>query len=602
MSILVINSGSTSIRAALLETADGPRVARMKISRLGTSEAVFQLDDETPVPCPPSHAESLEACLPQLLKKSSQEVRMVGHRVVHGGSQFKRPVIVNEDVLNAIEELASLAPLHNPANAAGIHTARRLLPGVPHVAVFDTAFHNTISRRASTYAIPSDVAEAHQIRRFGFHGTSHQFVADRTAAFLKQELRQLRIISCHLGGGCSVCAVEYGRSVETSMGMTPLEGLVMGTRSGDLDPGVILHLLRQGDTVDQVDEMLNRRSGLAGLSGRGNDLRQIEKMAEEGDESCRLAIQVFCHRVRKYIGAYAAVMGGVDAIVMTGGIGQNSATVRQRVFQRLDYLGARFDEDRNRDVRLGEEQHVAEVSGARSRVALLVAATDEVVAIARQSEAAIRQHTRSSAPRERAIPVAISARHVHLRQETVEALFGEGHQLTPLKDLSQPGQFACEECVTLVGPKRNIERVRILGPTRPRDQVEISRTDEFYLGLDAPVRRSGDVENSPGITLIGSGGRRVTLEKGVICAWRHIHMTPADAEAFGVEDGSVVEVEVGQDGVRSLTFGDVLVRVKDSYRLEMHIDTDEGNAAELRQQDEGDLAATQGIASIHPDG
>ncbi|MEM7317084.1 MAG: acetate/propionate family kinase, partial [Planctomycetota bacterium] len=507
------------------------------------------------------------------------------------------PTVIDEKVLSKIEELASLAPLHNPANAAGIRAAMELLPDATHVAVFDTAFHQTISRRASTYAIPQALAAENQIRRYGFHGTSHQFVAQRAADHLGEDIRNLRIITCHLGGGCSVCAVEYGRSVETSMGMTPLEGLVMGTRSGDLDPGAILQLMRFGKSVDEVDEILNRQSGLAGLSGVGNDMRDIEKRAEEGDEQCRLAIQVFCHRVRKYIGAYAAVMGGVDAIVFTAGIGENSRTVRHRVCQRLEFLGARFDEDRNRDVSLSSEAAVAEVSSANSRVRILAVATDESQAIAKLAGATAEAAKREQ-PEAKPIPVAVSARHVHLRQETVEALFGEGHQLTPIKELSQPGQFACEECVSLVGPKRTLERVRVLGPARSKDQIEIARTDEFFLGLDAPVRRSGDVENSPGITLLGTEGRKVTLEKGVICAWRHIHMTTKDAEAYGVENGDIVEVEVGKGGGRSLTFGDVLIRVKDSYSLEMHIDTDEGNAAELKPRSEGELEITDGQAQL----
>ena len=363
----------------------------------------------------------------------------------------------------------------------------------------------------------------------------------------------------------------------------------MGTRSGDIDPGVLLHLARtEGLDLDALDDLCNRKSGLAGLSGAGSDLRDIEAKAEEGDEDCRLAIQVFCHRLRKYIGAYAAVMGGVDAIVFTAGIGQNSAVIRHRVLQRLDFLGARLDEDLNRDASVSFKSPVAKISSDNSRVHLLVAKTNEALQIAQQAEQVCASITPEST-NERTIPVAISARHIHLTQETVEALFGDGHELTPLKPLSQPGQFAAEEQVTLVGPKRKIERVRVLGPTRTKNQVEISRTDEFFLGIDAPIRASGDVENTPGITMVGSEGRQVTLDRGVICAWRHIHMTPEDAEAFGVQDRDVVDVEVGKEGVRSLTFGDVLVRVKPNYKLEMHIDTDEGNAAELSRLDIGTI-------------
>ncbi len=580
MSVLVINCGSTSAKIDIVNPDTGDVVASSKLERLE----------------PGSHASVLTKNLPAILEKLPPgSVTCVGHRVVHGGEQFVRPTVITPDVLKSIEELSSLAPLHNPANAAGISAALELLPDVPHVAVFDTAFHATLSRRSATYAIPTRLAEEHKIRRFGFHGTSHQFVAESAAKCLGEDLRDLRIITCHLGGGCSICAVEYGRSVETSMGMTPLEGLVMGTRSGDIDAGAILHLMRSGEmSIDDVDQLLNKRSGLAGLSGIGNDMRDIEAKAAEGDENCRLAIQVFCHRVRKYIGAYTAVMGGVDAIVFTAGIGENSQTIRHRVAQRMDYLGARLDEDRNRDVAL-DDKPVAAISAENSRVKILVAKTNESLAIARLTAKTAAEQKPSS---QQTIPVAISARHVHLRQETVEALFGDGYELTELKPLSQPGQFAANECVTLIGPKRSIERVRILGPTRSKDQVEIARTDEFFLGLDAPVRASGKVENTPGITLEGTDGRRVVIPQGVICAWRHIHMTPKDAEQFGVENGDIVNVTVGEGGGRTLTFGDVLIRVKSTYKLEMHIDTDEGNAAELSSRDEGELSSTSGQATL----
>ena len=372
---------------------------------------------------------------------------------------------------------------------------------------FDTAFHSTLPDRAKTYALPMEVAAKHSLRRFGFHGTSHRFVAKQTADFLGEDLRDLRLITCHLGGGCSVCAVEYGRSVETSMGTTPLEGLVMATRCGDIDAGAILNLIREEHLdIDEADTILNRKSGLAGLSGRGSDLRDIESAAESGDERCQLAIQVFSHRIRKYIGAYAAVMGGVDGIVFTAGIGQNSSAIRHRVTQRLEFLGARMDEQKNRDLKINEDCPVAEFSTPHSRVKLIAARTDEALEIAREAS----NHCRESAMPEpvKSIPVAISARHLHLTQETVETLFGKGYQLTPLKPLSQPGQFAAEETVTLVGPKRSIEGVRILGPTRNVNQVEISRTDEFYLGIDAPIRASGDVVNSPRHHLARDGRTR----------------------------------------------------------------------------------------------
>ncbi|MFN7147528.1 MAG: phosphate propanoyltransferase, partial [Myxococcota bacterium] len=352
-----------------------------------------------------------------------------------------------------------------------------------------------------------------------------------------------------------------------------------GTRGGDVDPGALLALARaEGLDLDGLDALLNRESGLAGLSGVGNDLRDIEERAAGGDERCRLAIQVFAHRVRKYVGAYAAVMGGMDALVFTAGIGENSARVRHQVAQRLDFLGARLDEERNRDAKPTADAPVVEISEPHSRVRILVVKTDEERAIA---EEAARLAGRADRVSEGAIPIAVSARHVHLTQEAVEILFGTGHTLTVMKPISQPGQFAAHEKVNLIGPRRSIEGVRVLGPTRGKCQVEVSRTDEFHLGLDAPIRDSGDVANSPGLTLEGPAGR-LTLREGLICARRHIHMHPTDAERFGVKDRDVVEVAVDTDG-RDLVFGDVLVRVHPEFVLEMHVDTDEANAAELDQ-------------------
>ena len=574
MAVLVINCGSTSVKMAIVDPKTGDRLAEGNIDRLESGED--------------AHARAIASSLPQLVQSlEGEKVDAVGHRVVHGGDVFPRATLIDDSVESSIDALSKLAPLHNPVNLAGIQAARRQLPDVPHVAVFDTSFHATLPTRAKQYALNRELAERHSVRRFGFHGTSHQYVAQRAATFLGENVSDLRVISCHLGGGCSLSAIEYGRSIETSMGMTPLEGLVMATRSGDIDPGAVVHLMREeGLDAEQIDRLLNKESGLLGLSGSSADMRDIEAAAEAGDALAQLALQVFCHRVRKYIGAYAAIMGGVDVIAFTAGIGENSAAVRHRVTQRLDFLGARLDETMNRGVKLTKSEPVALFSQPHSRVRLIAAKTDETHAIAQQ----VTNVLATQQPQQPlTIPVAISARHVHLTQETVEALFGEGHQLTEYKPLSQPGQFACEEQVTLVGPKRSIERVRVLGPARSKNQVEISRTDEFFLGIDAPVRASGHVENTPGITLIGTGGRQVELKQGVICALRHIHMTPDDAKRFGVVSGDLVEVEVGHGGGRALTFGDVLIRVKSTYALEMHIDTDEGNAAELKPRDEGEL-------------
>ena len=594
MNVLVVNCGSSSIKAAVLDDRSAAVVSKLKVERLGSGEACWRIDNGESVRCEPTHEDALVAALPALIE-GCESIGAVGHRVVHGGTKFKAPVRITDDVVVEIESLSALAPLHNPANAAGIRAARKLLPELLHIAVFDTAFHATLPRRAWTYGIDNELATKHSVRRYGFHGTSHQYVAKRAAAYMDDDLRDLRIITCHLGNGCSVCAVEYGRSVETSMGMTPLEGLVMGTRSGDVDVGAVLHMARaEGWGLDEIDRFLNRSCGLAGLSGNGNDLRDIEARAGEGDEGCRLAIQVFAHRVRKYIGAYAAAMGGVDAIVFTAGIGENSALMRHRIATRLEFLGARFCEDSNGDVCVNAQSPVAEISEAGSRCRLLVVATDEQHAIAGAAARLAHEDDRVKNPR--SIPVAVSARHMHITRDTLDLLFGKGHELTPDRPLSQPGQYASVERVKLIGPRNSIDRVRILGPIRSKNQIEISRTDEFSLGVDAPVRASGDVANSPGIIVEGPAGR-VELKEGVICAWRHIHMTPDDARHFGVKDRDVVEVAVTGTG-RDLIFGDVLVRVSPKYKLEMHIDTDEGNAAELSHGAEGALVETEGVARL----
>ena len=597
MLVLVVNSGSSSIKADVVDARDGTRVVSVRVQRLGTPQATarFGDGDGEPEPTVSDHAAALAALLPRLIGAlpAGTALSAVGHRVVHGGERFVEPTLVDAGVEEAIEALGVLAPLHNPPNLAGIRAARRLLPDLPHVAVFDTAFHATLPRRARAYALDADLAESSGLRRYGFHGTSHAFVARRAAEWLGEDLRELRIVTLHLGNGCSAAAVEYGRSIETSMGLTPLEGLVMGTRCGDLDPGVVLQLLRDGRTLDEVDDLLNRKSGLAGLSGCGNDLRDIETRAGDGDARARLAIQVFCHRARKYVGAYAPVMGGVDAIVFTGGIGQNSALVRHRICQRLEFLGARLDEDANRQARAGASEPVACLSTRHSRVKLLAVATDEELEIAVQARQVAAQCSQVSG--QRTIPLSVSARHIHLTQALVEQLFGEGRQLTPRNPLTQPGQFACEEVVTVIGPKRSLD-LRVLGPVRSALQVEVSTTDEFHLGLDAPVRPSGDTRNTPGCTLVGPAGR-VTVSEGVLCAWRHIHMTPEDAEHFGVQDRDVVEVVVDSEG-RDLTFGDVMVRVKSSYKLEMHIDTDEANAAGISRGAHGMLVATDRTARL----
>lgn len=572
MRVLVINCGSSSVKYHLVDLNTGNRVVSGKIQSIGESGGEFQ-----------NHQQALERVVADV---GAEKIDAVGHRVVHGGEKFIEPVLIDAQVIAEIDACSIDAPLHNPYNLQGINIAREQWADVPHVAVFDTAFHVRMPRRAREYAIDAEVSDKYRIRRFGFHGTSHEYVAGVAADALRSTVSQLRIVTLHLGNGASACAVEFGKSTETSMGMTPLEGLVMGTRSGDIDAGALMSLMRTGDfSVAELDDLLNRKSGLLGLSGQGNDLRKIEDSAEQGDDRARMAINVFAHRVRKYIGAYAAVMGGVDAVVFTGGIGENSATMRRRILQRLEFLGLVIDEDLNRDASVDGADNATVISDSSSRVRAIVVKTDEALMIARLTKRIVSEDNKVTA--NKSIPVAISARHAHLTKETFEKLFGAGATPTVYREISQPGQFACEEKVNLIGPRNRIDGVRILGPLRSVDQIEIARTDEFKLGVDAPIRDSGKVAGSAPIILEGPAGT-VNLSEGLICARRHIHMHPDDAEEFGVVDKDIVEVAI-TGGPRDLAFGDTLIRVSEKYLLEMHIDTDEANAAELSNNASGEI-------------
>ena len=535
----------------------------------------------------PTHEAALASILAALTSKdggvidSVSQLSAIGHRVVHGGIRFAAPTVLDEDAKQAIRRLATLAPLDNEYNLKGIEACERLAAGVPQVAVFDTSFHLKMPAAAHHYALPKDLSGEGELRRYGFHGISHEGTARAAAAFLAAPFESLKMITCHLGNGASLTAIDHGRSVDNTMGFTPLEGLVMATRSGDVDPGLVLYLIQErGISPDELRRRLFTESGLLGLSGVSDNLLAITEEADEGHPRALLAVQVFCQRARKYLGAYLALLGGADVIVFTGGIGQNSPGIRARICQGLDWMGVLLDEQRNRGacVQPGE---VVEISQVQSRSRVLVAASDEERTIARQTVRALAQARVTDVIRRkepRAIPIGVSAHHVHLTQEHVQTLFGAGHTLTWHSDLTQPGQYACQEQVDLIGPKGRIERVRVLGPVRPESQVEISRTEEFKLGIDAPVRMSGDLKGTPGITLEGPQGK-VVLDQGVICAMRHIHMAPQDAMEFAVRDHDVVRIRVR--GERSLTFGDVVVRVDPTFRLDMHVDTDEANAAEL---------------------
>ncbi|MFI7587141.1 acetate/propionate family kinase [Spongisporangium articulatum] len=357
--VLVLNSGSSSLKYRLIAMPSEQVLASGLVERIGSDEV-------------PDHAAALDQVLREVPDLAPEAV---GHRIVHGGERFRAPTLVDDDVLAGIDELAELAPLHNPPAAVGIRAARTAFPDVPQVAVFDTAFHATIPDEASTYAIDASVAERFGVRRYGFHGTSHEYVSEVAAAFLGSPAA--RLIVLHLGNGASACAVRDGRSVATSMGLTPMEGLVMGTRGGDLDPGAVLHLLRQGMSLDEVDTLLNKRSGLLGLTGHA-DMRDVQTAAADGDAAAGLALDVYAHRVQQYIGGYLALLGGLDVLVFTAGVGENSAEVRASAVEGLEHLGIALDPARNTS---GSGPRVISRDG--SPVTVLVVPTDEELQIAR---------------------------------------------------------------------------------------------------------------------------------------------------------------------------------------------------------------------------
>ncbi|WP_405943849.1 acetate kinase [Streptomyces sp. NBC_00932] len=393
--VLVLNSGSSSLKYQLLDMADGSKLAMGLVERIGeaASRCVHTLlahggstRDSTREQSGhiADHAAALKAVAAELdadgLGLDSPELAAIGHRVVHGGLRFTAPTVVDDAVLQEIERLVPVAPLHNPANIIGIRTARELRPDLPQVAVFDTAFHTTMPESAARYAIDVETADAHRIRRYGFHGTSHAYVSRKTAALLGRTPDEVNVIVLHLGNGASASAVAGGVCVDTSMGLTPLEGLVMGTRSGDIDPAVIFHLTRvAGMSVDEIDALLNKKSGLVGLCG-DNDMREIVRRMDEGDRRAELAFAIYIHRLKKYIGAYTAVLGRVDAVAFTAGVGENSAPVRAAAVAGLDGLGLAVDAGLNA-VRSDKARLI---SPEGSRVAVAVVPTDEEREIAQQ--------------------------------------------------------------------------------------------------------------------------------------------------------------------------------------------------------------------------
>ncbi len=398
MKVLVLNCGSSSIKYQFFDTEKKDVLAKGLVERIGMSSAVL-----THVPLGKEkikivgeildHSIAIEYVIAVLLSpnhgviKDKNEIDAVGHRVVHGGETFTGSVLITAEVMKALQDNIELAPLHNPPNIKGIQATQGHLPNIPQVAVFDTAFHAQMQPHAYLYGIPYELYKKHKIRRYGFHGTSHLYVAQRAAAMLGKPIDQLKIITAHLGNGCSITAVDGGKSVDTSMGFTPLEGLLMGTRSGDMDPWVILYIMgKEGLTLAEANTLLNKHSGLIGISGESSDMREIEQAVGEGNKKAKNAFDVFTYRIKKYIGAYTAAMGGLDALVFTGGIGENSELVRRNVCSNMEFLGIKLDDEINCNVK-GE----TDISTHDSKVKILRIPTNEELVIALDTEKIVKE-------------------------------------------------------------------------------------------------------------------------------------------------------------------------------------------------------------------
>ena len=392
MKIFVVNCGSSSLKYQLINMVDESVLAKGLVERIGIDGSTLKhipagKESVTVTEVIANHSVGIKMVLDILTDpnhgviESLEEIAAIGHRIVHGGEKFADSVLIGLDVLKSIELCSVMAPLHNPANLLGVEACEKLMPSTPQVAVFDTAFHQTMPKQAYLYGLPYELYEKYALRRYGFHGTSHKYVAQRAADIMNEHMTNLRIITCHLGNGASIAAVKYGKCIDTSMGYTPLEGLVMGTRSGEIDPAIIPFLMEKENlNAKEIDEYLNKKSGILGISGISSDFRDVEQAASEGNERAQLAIDIFAYKVKKYIGSYVAAMGGVDAIVFTAGLGENSPFMRDKICNGLEYLGTRIDKERNM-VR-GKEQ---EISVKRAPVKIFVIPTNEELVIARDT-------------------------------------------------------------------------------------------------------------------------------------------------------------------------------------------------------------------------
>ena len=392
MKVLVINCGSSSLKYQLIDMSTEESLAQGLVERIGIEGSVLTQKvegrDKYIIKQPMAdHKDAIKLVLEALVDEkngvisSMDEISAVGHRVVHGGEKYNQSVVINDEVKAYIEECFKLAPLHNPANMIGINACEELMPNTPMVAVFDTAFHGTMPEEAYIYALPYELYQKHGIRKYGFHGTSHKYVSNKVAEAMGKDIKDLKIITCHLGNGCSLAAVKNGKSIDTSMGFTPLAGVMMGTRSGSIDPSVISFLIEQhGYTIEEIDELLNKKSGVLGISGVSSDFRDVLAAGEAGNERAKLALEIFYYKVRTQIAAYAGAMGGVDVIVFTAGIGENSSITRREILRGLEFFGFTINDEKN-ELR----GHIQEISNEDSKVKVYVVPTNEELMIARDT-------------------------------------------------------------------------------------------------------------------------------------------------------------------------------------------------------------------------
>lgn len=390
MKVLVINAGSSSLKYQLIDIGDQTLLAKGLCERIGFEDSVHKyvpaggMAQEATLSLH-NHVEAIDAMLTVLTDsengviKSMDEIKAIGHRVVHGGEAFNQSTLIDDQVLGVLRQCIDLAPIHNPANIMGIEACRQEMPDIPMIGVFDTAFHQTMPPKAFMYALPYDLYEKYGIRKYGFHGTSHRFVAKRAAAMLGKPLEDLKLVSCHLGNGASICAVKYGKSIDTSMGFTPLSGLAMGTRSGTIDPALISFIMdKEGMSIEETTKFLNRKSGVLGISGVSSDFRDLLRESKAGNKRAELAIEVFAYRVKKYVAEYIGIMNGADAIIFTAGIGENNNLVRRLVTNDLDFLGVKTDPAKN----ISDTGEEMDISAEDSRVKVLVIPTNEELEIA----------------------------------------------------------------------------------------------------------------------------------------------------------------------------------------------------------------------------